>query len=237
VTSNPSVDVRLTAGRVMVRADADEPGVSVASVRAKLASDSRAVSAAASVSITHDGDHVAVRVPEPPGRGRAPQVLVEIVVAPGTDVTCEAGEAELVCAGRVGSLTARSSSGSVHADEVAGPLDLRTGRGPVTVHQCLAGGQVAVADATLIIRAVEGPINILGRSGDVHVWWLAAPANVSTSTGNVRVGWASGRPARLALTSGTGRVEAGVRDDPGAADVLTVSTISGDIRVTQAQRR
>lgn len=238
MVSRRSVEVHVSAGRVMVRADAGEQGVRVASVKAKLSSDARAVSAASSVAITQDGGHVTVQVPEPSGRGRAPQVLVELAVAPGTDVTCEAGEAELVCAGRIGSLTARSSSGSVHADEVSGRLDVRTGRGPVTVHRCVGGGQIAVADATLIIRAVEAaPIDILGRSGDVHVWWLAASANVSTSTGNVRVGWAEGRPVRLDLTSGTGRLEAEVGDDPGAPDVLTVSTISGDIRVTPQRRR
>jgi len=155
----------------------------------------------------------------------------------GADVDVDAGEAEVVCVGRVGDLRARTTSGSVHAEQVDGQLDVRSGRGPVTVHLCRGQSEIAVSDAGVIVRAAEGPLTVRGRSADIHVWWLSAPAQLSTSTGNVRVGWDQSRPVTLDLQTGTGRLDVGVPDEPGAEARLSVRTIAGDIRVTPARRR
>jgi hypothetical protein len=236
VPENPLVDVRMTAGRLMVRADSAATDATVESVRAKLASDSRAVAAAAAVAVASVDGRLLVELPEPPGRGRTPQVLVEVRVPEGASVAAEAFEADVVCTGRVGALYARTTAGSVHAEQVSGRLDVRSGRGPVTVHLCEGPADVAVADAGVIIRACAGPLRINGRSGDVHVWWLAASATLSTSTGNLRIGWARGRRVNLDVQTGTGRLDLGVANDPNATDVLTVRTISGDVRLTPADR-
>lgn len=224
------------AGRLMVRADPAATAVRVDGVRAKLATDPRAVQAAAGASVESLDGRLRVHVSEPPGRGRSPQVLVEVTVPEGTSVTAEVEEAEVVCIGRVGDLSARTVSGSVHAEHVTGRLDVRTGRGPVTVHLCQGPAEITVADAGVIVRACEAPLRVNGRSGDVDVWRLSATADLSTSTGNLRVGWARGRPARLDIRTGTGRRQVSVPDDPQAADVLTVRTISGDVRVSPTDR-
>lgn len=220
----------------MVRVDSAATGVTVESVRAKLATDSRAVAAAAAVAVASVDARLLVEIPEPPGRGRTPQVLVELRVPEGASVAVDAGEAEVVCTGRLGALYARTTSGSVHAEQVSGRLDVRSGRGPVTVHLCEGPADVAVADAGVIIRACTGPLSVNGRSGDVHVWWLAASASLSTSTGNLRIGWARGRPVNLDVQTGTGRLDVGVANDPTAIDVLAVRTIAGDVRLTPADR-
>lgn len=229
-----SVEVLATAGRVLVRAAGDVEHVGVRSVRAKLRTDARAVAAAAGVSVENVDGRVRVQVPEAPGRGRTPQVLVELDVPAGTSVDADVGEAELVCSGPIGSLVARSTSGSVHTEQVTGDLDVATGRGPVTVHHVVGAATVAVADAVVIVRAAEGPVTVRGRSGDVHVWWMVASAQVTTSTGNVRLGWARGRPVRLDVQTSTGALALDVRHDPDASEVLSVRTISGDVRITPA---
>lgn len=234
MASHQTVQTSMTAGRVHVRADPAVQAVQVLSIEAKLRTDARAVAAAASARVTSQQDLVSVEVPEPAGRGRSPQVMVDVVVPVGTHVRADSGEAEVVCTGTVGDLWARTSSGSVHAELVTGTLDVRSGRGPLTVHHCAGRAEVSVADAGIIIRAADGPVRIQGRSGDVDVWWLAAPGEISTTTGNVRVGWARGRPVSLTLPAHAGTVRSEVRSDPGAADSLAVATISGDVRVTVA---
>jgi DUF4097 and DUF4098 domain-containing protein YvlB len=226
----------MTSGRLVVRTVDGASGVSVKSVTAKLATDARAVAAAAAVTMQTTNGQVRIQVPEAPGRGRSPQVLVEVHVPVGADVSADAGEAEVVCVGRVRDLTARTTSGSVHAEQIDGRLDVRSGRGPVTVHLCRGPSEIAVADAGVIVRAAEGPLTVRGRSADIHVWWLAAAGQLSTSTGNVRIGWDQTRPVALDLQTGAGRLDVAVPDDPAAEARLRVRTIAGDIRVTPARR-
>lgn len=224
----------MSAGRLRVSSD---PGVTeprVEGVRAKLTTDPRAVAAASGTAMSVVDGHLRIDVPEPPGRGRLPQVLVDVTVPAGASVTAQVGEAEVVCTGRVGDVYARTTSGSVHLERVDGTLDVRTGRGPVTVHVCHGPTDIAVADAGVIIRACEGPLRVIGRSGDVAVWRLSASADLRTTTGNVRIGWVQGRPVRLDVQAGTGLVDVAVRDDPRAADVLSIHTISGDVRLSRA---
>ena len=179
------------AGRLMVRADPAATAVRVVGVRAKLATDPRAVQAAAGASVESLDGRLRVRVSEPPGRGRSPQVLVELTVPEGTSVSAEVEEAEVVCIGRVGDLSARSVSGSVHAEHVAGRLDVRTGRGPVTVHLCQGPAEISVADAGVIVRACEAPLRVNGRSGDVDVWLSLGKATISLfGRSDIRPVWA-----------------------------------------------
>lgn len=229
-----SLEIVATAGRVLVRAAPDVPRVHVRSVRAKLSSDARAVAAAEAVSVDTVDGRFTLRVPDVAGRGRTPQVVVELDVPVGSSLDADVGEAELVCSGPIGSLTARTTSGSVHAEQVSGDLDVATGRGPVTVHEVTGSATVAVADAVVIIRVAGGPLTVRARSGDVHVWRLAAAAQVSTSTGNVRLGWTRGRPVRLDVQTSTGAVQLDVPQRPDAPDAVSVRTISGDVRVTPA---
>lgn len=220
----------------MVRADPSRAGVEVTSVRAKVSRDARAAVAASSVAISQVNGAVTVNVPDVEGRGRSPQVLVEVAVAVGVDVRATVGAAEVVCVGPVGDLRVRTTSGSVHAEQVAGTLEVRSGRGPVTVHRCSGSAELSVSDAGIILRAVEGPLTVRGRSGDVDVWWLASPARISTTTGNVRLGWAEGRPVALDLRTTGGRISTDLASDPDAP-ALHVSTISGDIRVHSSAQR
>lgn len=205
--------------------------VVVVGIRAKLATDRRAAEAAETASVDYADGCVHVRVEEPPGRGRSPQVLVEVAVPEGASVRAEAAEAEIICVGRVADLSARTVSGSIHAEHVSGPLNVRTGRGPVTVHLCQGPAEVTVADAGVIVRHCAAPLRVNGRSGDVDIWHLEASADLGTTTGNLRVGWTRDRPVRLDISSGTGKLQVDVANDPAATDVLAVRTISGDVRV------
>lgn len=224
----------MTAGRLLVRADDALDRPAVQRVAPKLSTDEDAAQLAAAVVVEDSGYGIRVAVPERSRRGRSPEVLVELAVPSGTEVHAHTGEGQVVGTGRLGGLLVRTSSGSVGVERVSGPVDIRTGRGPVTIHAC-EGGSVDVTDAVVIIRESHGPLTVRGRSGDVHVWWIGDTTTVTTSTGNVRLGWADDRPVALHLTTDTGRQTVSVPQSSGAAASLTVRTITGDISVSPAQ--
>jgi len=228
-----SVEVHLDAGRLVVRC-AEVSGPRLVTIAPRVPTDARAVQAVASAAVRHSGRRLSVSLTDPGGRGRAGQVLVTVQVPTGTSVVADAGEAEVVCTGTLGTLDATTSSGSVHAEVVAGSLTVRTGRGPVTVHRCGGPTSVSTSSGVVVLREVAGPAVLANRAGDVHVWWLGAPAQVVTSSGNVRLGWQRGRPVHLDLATTGGRLRVSVPDDPDAATTLRVSTIAGDVWVEPA---
>jgi hypothetical protein len=232
----PRVEATLHAGRLRVRAQAELSTPVVNAAGPKLRSDPVAVEHAQRLYVSIEGSIVRVQAPPPPARGRAPQLLVDVSVPLGTHVTADAGEAQVVATGSLGSLRAHTSSGSVSAETVDGRIDVRTGRGPVTIHDC-GGGVVDVSDAVVILRSSRGPLDVRGRSGDVHVWWMSAPATVATSTGNVHLGWAHDRPVHLDIRTEIGRRVITVPDSPSAPDTLSVTSVVGDIKVTPAESR
>lgn len=228
------VNVALADGRLRVHALADVYEVQVVSVRPRLSTDARAARAAAEVAVEQAEGGFRVSVPDV-GRGRPPEVLLDLVVPLGATLQADSGAAEVVCTGRLGRLQVRASSGSVHAETVDGPLQVSTARGPVTVHHCHGPVTVSTASGVVLLREVTQPATVTTGSGDVHVWWLAAPARVATSTGNVRLGWARGRPVALDLATTGGRVQVGV-PSVGGGDLVQVVSVSGDIRVEPADR-
>ena len=234
MSDSPRVDATLYAGRLLLRAEAGLSAPVVKVAGPKLGTDPVAVEHAQRLTVSVDGSSVRVHAPPPPGRGRAPQLLVDLSVPQGTHVWADAGEAQVVATGPLGSLRAHTSSGSVSAEKVTGRVDVRTGRGPVTIHAC-DGGVVDVSDSVIIMRSSRGPLEIRGRSGDVHVWWINAPATVTTSTGNIRLGWAHDRPVHLDVRTELGSRVVTVPDDPTSPDTLTAASVVGDIKVTPAE--
>lgn len=230
----PRLEASLSAGRLLVRAADTVPHPELVSATPKPTTDGHAAEVAQAVTVERDGDVLRVHVPDARGRGRPPQVLVEVAVPTGTDVAAQAGEAEVVATGRLGRLTARTSSGSVAAEQVVGTVDIRTGRGPVTIHSC-GGGSVDVTDAVVIVRESHGALDLRGRSGDMHAWRLAGPTTVTTTTGNVRLGWAADHAVALDVETDTGRRRVSVTSTPDAADTLRVRTLTGDVTITPAR--
>jgi hypothetical protein len=233
VTSPSRVDVTMSAGRLLVRADEGVARPTVVRVAPKLPTDAAAATAATAVTVDDGPDGLRITAPEVVRRGRAPELLIELSVPPGTSVQASTGVGQVVGTGRLGGLVARTSSGSVGVEQVSGPVDIRTGRGPVTVHAC-GGGNVDVTDAVVIIRESHAPLSVRGRSGDVHVWWVGATTTVTTSTGNVRLGWDADQPVALHISTDTGRRAVTVPDTVEAAESLTVRTITGDVTVAPA---
>ncbi|WP_327304581.1 DUF4097 family beta strand repeat-containing protein [Streptomyces sp. NBC_01298] len=111
-----------------------------------------------------------------------------------------------------------TSSGSVRADRIAGPLKVRTSSGSIAAEGLAGPG----ADAR-------------SESGDVRLAFAKAPASVAVKTGSgdakVKVPSA---PYALDVSTSSGDREITVPGDPSATARLAVRTSSGDIVISAA---
>ena len=125
-------------------------------------------------------------------------------------------------------LRADSGSGNIEADNIGGPVELKTGSGNVTGsglsdHVSLEAGDgniTASVSSALDVKAQTG-------SGDIKLQGVQSGLWAQTGSGNVTVG---GRPlANWKLESGSGNVTLNIGSAP---FLLNASTGSGDIAYT-----
>ncbi|MFI5983159.1 DUF4097 family beta strand repeat-containing protein [Streptomyces sp. NPDC051555] len=109
-----------------------------------------------------------------------------------------------------------ASSGSVRADRIAGALRVSTSSGEITG------------------TALGGPgAEVSSSSGDAHLDFTRAPSSVTAqaSSGNVTLR-VPGGPYRVGVSTSSGDREVSVPTDAAAAARLTVTTSSGDVKIT-----
>ncbi|MGW1774401.1 DUF4097 family beta strand repeat-containing protein [Streptomyces sp. NPDC002104] len=132
-------------------------------------------------------------------------------------VTAGSSSGRVTVAG-VAAADVRTSSGSVRADRIAGPLKIRTSSGSIAAEN-LAGPD---ADAR-------------SDSGDIRLAFAKTPSSVAveTSSGDARVK-VPAAPYALDVSSTSGERSITVPADPSATARLAVRTSSGDITVSEA---
>lgn len=247
-----TVDVRLGAGRVDVRAA--DSGVTTVEVRG-----------------AHDPDDFRIEFTVgPPARlsveqrskkvfgwGSSRDIVVEVAVPTGADLTVDTGSADLHCSGAVGSIQYRTGSGDLEFEraegtvkaqvasgdlrgtEVAGDLIFTSASGDGEVER--VGGQLVAKTASgdLRVGSVGGPVRATGASGDVDLRAIADDVTVRSVSGDVSIGVVPGTRVWLDLgaTSGKAISDLDAADAPaeGEAVELHVTTVSGDIRVRSAR--
>jgi DUF4097 and DUF4098 domain-containing protein YvlB len=192
--------------------------------------------------------------------GLGEDIEVTVEVPDGTDVACETGSADVDASGPVGSLSAKTGSGDVRFAEALSDVALKSGsgdlkgsrvRGDLAAHT--ASGDVGVdvveggvaartASGDLTLGDVDGSVQAASVSGDVEIRSLASgTARLQSVSGDVSVGVVSGVDVYLDLGSTSGDVSSDLEsaDAPieGPQLELTVTTVSGDVRVRRAPSR
>lgn len=145
--------------------------------------------------------------------------------------------------GRLGDSRFRTANGNVDVDQT-GRLDLHTANGDVSVGRSAGHADVQTANGKIRIRAIDGsavvktangPITIGEVEGDLRLNTASGPisidragANVEakTATGSVRIGEVV--RGSVALATGSGRLEIGVRE--GTAALLDAYSRHGTVR-------
>ncbi|GIF36927.1 DUF4097 family beta strand repeat-containing protein [Actinoplanes xinjiangensis] len=257
-TEPVTVSLRALSGRVDVEAGPHETiQVDVTPLR----DSSAARDLAAEVKVALEGDTLVVHVPDRRGAlwRRGHSLAITIRVPEGSTLTGRSAAAGIRAAGRYAQVDLKLSSGDSEVENVDGEARITTASGHLTVGR--AGGAVALKTSSghLTIGDVTGDVTAGTSSGDIRLASAGASveatsasgeievgrlrqgrARIRTSSGDVRVGVATGTGVWLDLNTSSGRNVnnlASPGDDipsTGATLELKVRTASGDIHIQRA---
>lgn len=184
-------------------------------------------------------------------------VDVSVTVPSGTPIKASSFTADVVVRGRCGSADIASGASDVTLDHVDGDLRLRYGAGNVSVQRVTGSvearsgsgsarfGEIGGAlrcgcgSGRVEVGTIHGLARFRAGSGDAHLAAVFGDVDVATGSGGLSVGLPEGRPARLDVTTGSGRVNSelpivSVPTSKGRPIRVRARTGSGDIRLFRA---
>ncbi|MFD6184447.1 DUF4097 domain-containing protein [Streptomyces goshikiensis] len=139
----------------------------------------------------------------------------ELKVPSAARVTLENSSGAVSVTG-VAAAKVKTTSGSVKAEKIAGPLDVETSSGTVT-GTALAGPSAGVRT----------------DSGSTRLEFTAAPSSVTTDTGSGSMTLkVPGGPYKVDVTTTSGKREVRVPSDPAAKSTITAKASSGDVEIS-----
>jgi DUF4097 and DUF4098 domain-containing protein YvlB len=178
------------------------------------------------VELSGDGRQLTVVVPERRLMfGRGTRIAVAVRVPTDSRVRLRAASADTTCRGRLAELEAQTASGEISAEEVTGRTDVRAASGAIRVG---AAGPVQAHTASGAVRvgSASGDVEVHVASGRVEIGSAAASVSVKSASGDLSVDEVSS--GRIELTTASGDLRIGVR--AGVVARLDLYTISGRAR-------
>ena len=167
---------------------------------------------------------------------------VEIGLPAGSQVVGESGVAGLRCTGRIGECRYKVGVGDIQLDQ-AGPLDLKTGAGDITVERAVDRAEITTGSGALRIGSIDGTAVVKNSNGDTWIGEVMGDLRVNAANGRISVDQAHaavtaktangdvrlGEVARGAVVAETafGTVEVDVRD--GVPAWLDLNTRFGNV--------
>lgn len=149
------------------------------------------------------------------------------VTAPARSrLTARTGSGDVTVHGRAGAAAVRTGSGAVRVEQVDGEADVTTGSGELDLGPVAGRARLRTGSGDVRLAAAAGPTEIKAGSGDVHIGEVVADLGVRTGSGSVAV--ADARDGGLDLTTGSGDIRIGVH--PGTAAELDLSSGTGRAR-------
>jgi DUF4097 and DUF4098 domain-containing protein YvlB len=190
--------------------------------------------------------------------GRDASVGVRVRCPHGADLDANSASADITATGRLGKVSARTASGDLRVENVAG-LNAATASGDVDAVEVTGETSVKSASGDASVRRAHGSVSVNLASGAAVVAEAHRDVSVSTVSGDLEIG--SVERGDVKLNSVSGNVEVGVRpgltvwidatsvsgaltselatDDVGpsqgdAAVTLRIRTVSGDARIVRS---
>jgi hypothetical protein len=240
------ISVAIELGVGDIRIVATERSDTTVEVRPSDATNKPDVTAAEQTRVEYAGGRLSIRAPK--GwrkyslRGGRESIDVEIALPAGSHVRGEAGVATLRCSGRLGECRFKIGLGEVQLDH-AGPVELDTGAGDITVERALDRAEVTTGSGAVNVSNIAGTGVIKNSNGDTWVGEVSGDLRVNAANGKISVDQAHGGVAAktangdvylgavehgsiLAQTA-CGKVEVGIRD--GVAAWLELNTSYGNV--------
>jgi hypothetical protein len=241
------IAVTLELGVGDVRIDASDRAETVVEVRPSDPAKEEDVAAAEETRVEYSNGHLLVKAPTgwrqwAPWGGQE-SVDVSIGLPTGSRVRAVGGVATLRGSGRFGECHGKVGVGDIQLDE-AGPVDLKTGIGDVTVERAVGKAEIVTGSGAVRVGRVEGTAVVKNSNGDTWIGEVTGEARMRAANGSISVDVAhEGIVAKTAkgdvrlgevergatvAQSAFGDLEVGVRD--GVAAWLDLQTRFGDVR-------
>jgi DUF4097 and DUF4098 domain-containing protein YvlB len=251
------ISVSIDIGSGSTEIIASDRADSVVEVRPSNSANKNDVAAAEQTQVSFSDGNLTVKSPRNWRRyvvwNDGGSVDVKIELPSGSRLRGEAGVGELRVIGPnraahvhvdgfLGECTFKVGAGDIHLSQ-AGPLQLRTGAGDITVDRAVGHSEITTGSGAVQVSRTEGSAVIKNSNGDIWVGEASADLRVTSANGKIRVSLArSDVEAKTAngiiqideVVSGAvhaqtamGRVEVGVR--PGVAALLDLETSWGKV--------
>ncbi|MGH3526373.1 MAG: DUF4097 family beta strand repeat-containing protein [Pseudonocardiaceae bacterium] len=192
--------------------------------------------------IDFTGQRLTVRTPRELPLRTVP-LIIQVSAPPGSSINARSGSADVAVTGMAAALDAATGSGDVRLGTVSGHLRVRTGSGEVdviSVEGTQGSGTVQTGSGDVRLGAVARDVSARTGSGDLTVVDASAGGlELTTGSGQLRVGIHAGVRAELDVSSGSGRAHSDlpVGGPPAEGEValrVRARTGSGDALVTAA---
>lgn len=192
--------------------------------------------------IDFTGQRLTVRTPRELPLRTVP-LIIQVSAPPGSSINARSGSADVAVTGMAAALDAATGSGDVRLGTVSGHLRVRTGSGEVdviSVEGTQGSGTVQTGSGDVRLGAVARDVSARTGSGDLTVVDASAGGlELTTGSGQLRVGIHGGVLAELDVSSGSGRTHSDlpVGGPPAEGEValrVRARTGSGDALVTAA---
>ncbi|MGH4009236.1 MAG: DUF4097 family beta strand repeat-containing protein [Pseudonocardiaceae bacterium] len=160
---------------------------------------------------------------------RAVPLTIQISAPCSSSITARSSSADIAVEGAAERFDASTGSGQVRAQRCTGPTDVRTGSGDVRLGSVLGRLRVRTGSGEVEVISIEGAAgggNVQTGSGDVRLGTITHDMTARTGSGDLTVVDASA--GGLELTTGSGQLRVGIH--PGVRAELDVSSGSGHAR-------
>ncbi|MDT8914820.1 DUF4097 family beta strand repeat-containing protein [Amycolatopsis sp. PS_44_ISF1] len=170
------------------------------------------------------GNRLVVRAPKAWQLRNVP-LSVTVHAPSGSHVEVRAGAADVTVTGSAGRADILTGSGEVSLERADGSAIVRTGTGGVKLGPTLAGLQLRTGSGSVEAASVAGSATLATGTGDV---WLGAVAgDVLARTGSGDLSVADAASGSLELTTGSGEVRIGIRG--GVAAEVELASAAGRV--------
>lgn len=160
---------------------------------------------------------------------RTVPLMIRVNAPPGSSVSARSCSADVTVTGVAAGLDAATGSGQVAAQRCTGAAEVRTGSGDVRLGTVAGRLQVRTGSGKVDVISVEGADGsgtVQTGSGDVRLGAVKHDVSARTGSGDLTV--ADACAGGLELTTGSGQLRVGIH--PGVLAELDVSSGSGRAR-------
>jgi len=186
-----AVTIDLTAADVRVLAS--DRGDTVVAVSPSSSSHEPDVKAAEQTKVEYTAAGLLIKGPRQRSLGlrKIGSVDVTVELPAGSQIEAEAGVGALRFSGQLGKCRAKIGAGSIDIEE-AGPVDLQTGAGAITVDHVTGHAEITSGSGRLRVSHVDGSAVIKNSNGDTYVGTATSDLRVSAANGAIEIGSAGG---------------------------------------------